>query len=729
MSSAVTIENIIEQAKLYNPSSNSELLRAAYNCALTAHDGQLRDSGEPYIIHPLSVASILCQLQMDDVAIMAGLLHDVIEDTTCTPEELAERFGEDTLRLVEGVTKLSKLRFVSRQEAQAENLRKMFLAMSKDIRIVLVKLADRLHNMRTIGTHRSPKRRLEIAEETLTIFAPLAHRLGVSRLKSELEDLSIAVLEADAVEDIKRQLADDAPERDRFINQHCQMIIEDLAKAGIKAEVNGRVKNFYSIYNKMRRQNKALSEIFDLYAIRVIVDDLTDCYSALGIIHTRWKPLPGRFKDYIAMPKQNAYQSLHTTLIAEDGVPFEVQIRTWEMHRTAEYGIAAHWRYKEGRSAVENFDEKVEWLRQMLEWQQDVKDSQEFMEEVKGDLFAENIYVFTPRGDVYELPSGSGPLDFAYRVHTDVGHQCVGARVNRRLVPLTSQLKNGDIVEILTQKGRGPSRDWLNVVHTPQAKNKIRQWFRKEKRDENIQLGRDAFAAECRKFNLDPQQLIKMDEFAEATRRYGFKDVEDIMAGLGAGQLRAELLVGRLRDALRRNEGTEEETIKLAPERHTTSPDGIWVEGADDVMVRVASCCKPLPGDAIVGYVTRGRGVSVHRADCPNARRYQQVEPDRLITVGWAGGQSGVFQAELEAFAFDRDHLAMDVMSVLAESKTPLNGINIFADKKKNTATIQVKVEVTSLDQLDLIMARLRRVKDVYDVHRTRTGSNNGGKR
>ncbi len=714
-----TIEQIIENVKKYNPSSDSQRILAAYQLALSAHGDQKRDSGEPYINHPLAVAEILTSMQIDDTTIVAGLLHDVVEDTTVPAEVIGQKFGAEAMELVVGLTKLNKLQFNTRHEAQAENLRKMFMAMSNDIRIILIKLADRLHNMRTIESHHSRLRQIEIAEETLTIFAPLAHRLGIFKIKSELEDRSIAILEPEDIAKLKEQIAEGQEERDLFIHEHCQIIKNALDKAQIKSEVNGRSKSYYSIYNKMENQHKELSEIFDLNAIRVIVDTVKDCYGVLGIIHTMWKPIPGRFKDFIAMPKPNMYQSIHTTLIADNGMPFEVQIRTWEMHRTAEYGIAAHWRYKEGTSNIADFDKKVEWLRQMLDWQQEVGDANEFMENIKGALFSDNIYVFSPAGDVYELPAGSISIDFAYRVHTQVGHQCVGAKINHRLTPLETPLQNGDIVEILTAKGSGPSRDWLKIVKTQQAKNKIRQWFRKEKRDDNIDLGKESLERECRKYNLDPSLLLKPEKLKELIKRYNFTNLEDLYAALGDGALRADNVISRLKEDYRREQPPKVEIKQeLKPERRHINPEAVLVKGGEDVMVHFASCCKPLPGDRIIGYITRGRGVSVHREDCPNVRRYQQTEADRLIEVTWGSAQSGVYQVEMEAICINRERIIMDILAVMAETKTTITGVNVTVDKRTNLGSCFVKMEVKNPDQFDYLMQRVTRIKDVLEVRR-----------
>ncbi|MCL1816132.1 MAG: bifunctional (p)ppGpp synthetase/guanosine-3',5'-bis(diphosphate) 3'-pyrophosphohydrolase [Clostridiales bacterium] len=713
----VAIEEIIAKIKEYNQSSNSQRIRAAYQLAAAAHAGQKRDSGGPYIGHPLAVANILVGMQIDDDTVIAGLLHDVVEDTRISLEELGEMFGSVVPVLVSGVTKLSKLEFHNRHEAQAENLRKMFMAMASDIRIILIKLADRLHNMRTIGTHHSKVRQKEIAEETLNIFAPLAHRLGMFNIKSDLEDLSITILEPEIIAKIKEQLAAGKSERDHFINNISVSIRRELGLLGIKCDVTGRSKNYYSIYNKMRRQQKELNEIFDINAIRVIVGTVKDCYGVLGVIHTMWKPIPGRFKDYVAMPKQNFYQSIHTTVIGDNGTPFEVQIRTWDMHRIAEYGIAAHWRYKEGKSADADFDKRVEWLRQMLEWQQELGDAGEFMETVKGDLFNEYIYVFSPKGDVYELPAIAGPLDFAYRIHTEVGHQCVGCKVNHRLVPLETKLNNGDIVEVMIAKGSGPSRDWLKMVHTQQAKNKIRQWFRKEKREENIILGKDALERECRKYSFNMVQVFKQEYLLEIAKRFNFMNTDDMFAALGDGALALNTVLNRIKENYKKELMPPPE-LKITPEQKSVSAQGVWVKGVGDALVRLAACCKPLPGDNIIGYVTRGRGVSVHRQDCSNARRYAKTEAARLIEVGWGQTKDGIYQVELLVSCMDRDRLTLDIVSIMAETKTPINGIHASVDKRTGHSQMHLKLEVKSLDQMDYIIQRIKRVDDVLEVIR-----------
>ncbi|MGI5891856.1 MAG: RelA/SpoT family protein [Bacillota bacterium] len=711
------IEQIIKKVKAYNSASDTDSILRAYLLAMEAHKGQTRDSGEQYIIHPLAIADILADLQLDDTSIIAGLLHDVVEDTDVELEQIRKEFGDEVVVLVDGVTKLSKLEHLSRQENHDENLRKMFLAMANDIRIILIKLADRLHNMRTLHSHHSALRQKEIAEETRTIFAPLAHRLGMFEIKSELEDLSLAILEPEKYAELQEKMALQQAERGKYIEDTCAVIKKNLDKVGIKADISGRAKNYYGIYNKMNKQQKDISEIFDLTAIRVIVDNVNDCYGVLGVIHTLWKPIPGRFKDYIAMPKQNMYQSIHTTVIGDNGDPFEVQIRTWEMHRTAEYGIAAHWRYKEGKSGDADFEKKIEWLRQMLEWQNEMRDAKEFVESVKVDLFTDNIYVFTPKGAVYELPAGSGPIDFAYRVHTQVGHQCMGAKVNRRLVPLDHKLKNGDIVEILTTKGRGPSRDWLKLVKTQQAKNKIRQWFRKEKREENILLGKELLEKECKRYGYDPADILKPDKILEAGKKSNYSNIDDVYSAIGDGALQVMTILTRIKEDFRKDRDQYKPAIKDFTE-DPVGKEGIWVKGATNIAVRLAHCCKPLPGDEIIGYVTKGRGVSVHRVDCANITYYRNTEPDRLIEVNWGGKPNGVYQVEIEAIAMDRERLAIDIMAVMADTKTVINGIHVNVDKKSRIATFDLKIEVKTLEHLEYIIKRVQRVKDVIEVKR-----------
>jgi guanosine-3',5'-bis(diphosphate) 3'-pyrophosphohydrolase len=721
---SMDIYELIAEIKKYNPASDSDLIKRAYLYAAEAHKKQMRHSGEPYIKHPLAVAEILAMLQLDDITIVAGLLHDVIEDTRMTGFNIIKEFGEEVALLVDGVTKLGKLEYKSREEQQVENLRKMFLAMAKDIRVILIKLADRLHNMRTLRYHQSEQRQREIAEETLEIFAPLAHRLGIFKIKWELEDLSLRYLEPEKYYSLVNQISAKRAEREKFIDEICQTISEKLKTVYIKGEVTGRPKSFYSIYRKMINQNKELSEIYDLMAVRVIVDNVKDCYGALGIIHTLWKPIPGRFKDYIAMPKQNMYQSIHTTVIGNNGEPFEIQIRTWDMHRTSEYGIAAHWRYKEGCSGDKEFDKKLNWLRGMLEWQQDLKDATEFMESIKVDLFVDSVYVFTPKGDVVELPKGAVPIDFAYRVHTQVGHQCIGAKINGKIVPLDYQLTNGDIVEILTMKGRGPSQDWLKIVKTSQAKNKIRQWFKKEKREDNFTRGKELLEKEIKKYGQDTAYFFKAEKLAEAAKKFNYQSGNDLIIAVGDGAISPMQVLTKIKEDFRK----EKELDPLPPEMKPwvesgKSSQGIIVRGIDNAMVRLSRCCKPLPGDPIVGYITRGRGVSIHRADCPNVLHSHQQEKERLIEVEWDQKDQGLFQVEIEAIALDRTHLAMDVMSAISDTKTTINSVHARATKNK-LASINVKMEIKSLDHLEYIMNKVRRLKDVIEVKRVTPSGN-----
>ena len=730
-----TIDDLIVQIKEYNPGCDEAKIRQAYALAEKSHAGQKRDSGEAYIIHPLSVASILASLKMDDTTIMAGLLHDVVEDTEITLEQIGEEYGHDMTVLIDGVTKLNKLEYRSKQEHQVENLRKMFLAMAKDVRIILIKLADRLHNMRTLNTHHSELRKKEIAQETLEIFAPLAHRLGIYKIKWELEDLSLRYLDPEAYATLVEQISMKRIEREQYLVHLCEILQDHLKQVGIEADINGRPKNFYSIYRKMIKQKKDISEIYDIHAVRVIVDTVKDCYGALGVVHTLWKPMPGRFKDYSAMPKANMYQSIHTTVVGPQGRPFEVQIRTWEMHQIAEYGIAAHWKYKEGKTdgGSSEVDHRLTWLRQMLDWQQELNDAKEFVESVKGDFLGDSsVFVFSPKGDVYELTSGACPIDFAYRVHTQVGHQCVGAKVNNRIVPLDTVLNNGDIVEILTTRGSGPSRDWLKIVKTSQAKNKIRQWFRKEGRDEHvIQKGRDILEKEAERQHFDVAAMFKMDKLNEIAKKTGYVSPDDLFVAISEGAITPIGILSKIKEDsnLRKGIYVEEKpklkkSLDIKPFSGTAGHDkGVWVKGEANVMVKIANCCKPLPGDPIIGYITRGNGVSVHRADCPNMRYYEAHEPERLVDVRWdQENRSTIFQAEIEVVAMDRARLAMDIMAAISETKTIINSVNFDVDKNK-VFKGNIKIEIKNLGQLEYIMNKLHKVKDVLEVNRTVTES------
>lgn len=715
---AEPIEELIEQVSQYNPKGDFELIRLGYSYASRAHQGQKRKSGEDYIIHPLGVARILAELQLDVTTITAGLLHDVVEDTEIELEEIKSVFGEEVALLVDGVTKLSRIEFKSKEEQQVENLRKMFLAMAKDIRVILIKLADRLHNMRTLK-YQPPEKQKEIAEETVEIFAPLAHRLGIFKLKWELEDLALRYLEEEKYYELVQTINMKRQEREDYINEVIEHLQKHLKEMGIEADIQGRPKHFYSIYNKMVKQGKSINEIYDLIAVRVIVGTVKDCYGVLGVIHSLWKPIPGRFKDYIAMPKPNMYQSLHTTVIGPRGEPFEIQIRTWEMHRTSEYGIAAHWRYKEGVSAADReFEDKLSWLRQLLEWQRDMRDAREFMDSLKVDLFSDRVYVFTPKGDVVELSAGSVPIDFAYRVHTDVGHRCVGAKVNGRIVPLDYELKTGDIVEILTSKTGAPSRDWLNIVKTSQAKNRIRQWFRKEVREENVSKGRELLEKEAKKQGL-VEEDYRTSYLTEIAKKFNFHGVEELFIAISDGVITPSQVVVKLREMAKgAQEANNGAALSVSPWKWYGKPSkGVRVKGVDNVMVKISRCCNPLPGDAIVGYVTRGRGVSIHRADCHNISHYFSEDAGRFIEVAWDNQVEGKYQVELETVAIDRPGLAMDIMLAVADTKTVINAINARATKD-NLATVDLKLEIKSVEHLEYISNKIRRVKDVLEVKR-----------
>ncbi|MBX6349945.1 MAG: bifunctional (p)ppGpp synthetase/guanosine-3',5'-bis(diphosphate) 3'-pyrophosphohydrolase [Clostridia bacterium] len=724
----MSLAELADRVASYQKNADRDLIERAYDFSRRAHEGQRRLSGEPYIEHPLAVAAILAELELDDVTIAAALLHDVVEDTGTPVEEVAAAFGEEVAELVDGVTKLERLNFRSTAEAQAENVRKMFLAMAKDIRVILIKLADRLHNMRTLGAL-APDKQRRIAEETLDIYAPLAARLGIFRIKWELEDLALRYLEPEAYRDLAERIPRKRAEREAFAQVIIEALKARLGEAGIRADVSGRAKHFYSIYNKMRK-GRDLAEIYDLVAIRVIVDEIRDCYGVLGIVHAMWKPLPGRFKDYIATPKQNMYQSLHTTVIGPMGEPFEIQIRTWDMHRTAEYGIAAHWRYKEGRTDPD-FDKKLAWLREVLEWQRETKDAHEFMESLKIDLFSDEVFVFTPRGDVIGLPNGACPIDFAYRIHTEVGNRCVGARVNGRMVPLGYVLKTGDIVEILTRREAQPSLDWLSLVKTSTAKNRIRQWFKRARREENLERGREMVERELARLGLTPADAMKEAHLEEVRRRLNLASVEDLFVNVGYGGVSAQHVANRLRELARRagereRLGAELEALMGKSGQPARAGDrrgewgkpsgGVRVRGIDNVLVRFPRCCSPVPGDSIVGYVTQGRGVSIHHADCPNVTQHLR-DPARLIEVSWDEVHATQYPVELTVYGADRPGLLSDVAQAISESR-----VNIVAatarSRDDRTAFIDLVVSVRDLEQLDVIQRRIRRIPDVISVER-----------
>ena len=734
-SPSVLYKELIASVKKYHPSTDISMIEKAFHIADTAHKGQVRKSGEPYIIHPLCVAIILADLELDKETIVAGLLHDVVEDTVMTTEEIAREFGDEVALLVDGVTKLGQLNYsADKVEVQAENLRKMFLAMAKDIRVILIKLADRLHNMRTLK-YMPPHKQKEKARETMDIYAPIAQRLGISRIKTELDDLALKYSQPEVYYDLVKQINARKTEREEFVQQIVDEVSEHMKNANINAEVNGRVKHLFSIYKKMVNQDKTIDQIYDLFAVRIIVDTVKDCYAALGVIHEMYTPVPGRFKDYIAMPKPNMYQSLHTTLMSSVGQPFEIQIRTKEMHKTAEYGIAAHWKYKESGDSRKNIEtreeEKLTWLRQILEWQQDT-DNREFLNLLKGDLdlFAEDVYCFTPNGDVKNLPNGSTPIDFAYAIHTAVGNKMVGARVNGKLVNIDYKIQNGDRIEILTsQNSKGPSRDWLGIVKSTQAKNKINQWFKKEFKEENIIRGKEMLAAYCKTKGFVLSDLMKPKYMQVVQEKYGFKDWDSILAALGHGGLKEGQIVNRLAEEYSREhkkELTDESVLEKVAEAAknkvhiTKSKSGIVVKGIDDMAVRFSRCCNPVPGDEIVGFITRGRGMSIHRTDCVNMLHLSESERARLIPAEWekpSEEESGQYLAEIKMYAHDRQGLLMDMSRIFTELDIDVKSMNVRTSKQ-GTATIEAGFIVNGREQLGRVIGKLRQLEGVLDIER-----------
>ncbi len=720
----LTFDDLQRRVERSLPGADLSLLDKAYRFSRLAHEGQRRRSGEEYIQHPLHVAYILAELELDLETLAAALLHDVVEDTQVTIEQVEAEFGPEIARLVDGVTKLGRLRYRTRVEEQAENLRKMFLAMAQDIRVILIKLADRLHNMRTLEALPAEKRR-EIAQETLDVFAPLAHRLGIFRFKWELEDLAFRHLEPEAYQDLARRIPMKRREREELARGLMETLRQRLAEAGIRADVQGRAKHLYSIYGKMRR-GRDLGEIYDLLAVRVIVDTIKDCYAVLGIVHALWKPIPGRFKDYIATPKSNMYQSLHTTVVGPMGEPFEIQIRTWDMHRTAEYGIAAHWRYKEGGKGDREFDRKLAWLREILEWQKETRDAREFMESLKIDVFTDEVFVFSPKGDVFDLPAGSTPIDFAYRIHTEVGHRCVGAKINGRIAPLDTPLRNGDIVEILTSKqAPGPSPDWLAIARTSNARNRIRQWLKRERREENLALGRDLVEREARRQGLDPDQALREDWLEEVRKRLNQPSVEDLFIAVGFGGVTPAQVVGRLRDFLQREQERAAPTPPAPPERlparrpRGDQGEGVRVKGIEGVLVRFPRCCHPVPGDPIVGFITRGRGVAIHHRDCPSLASNLKGPENRgrLIEVNWDEVDARYYPVEVVVNALDRPGLLSDVARAVAETQTNILYARTIVHRDRTT-TIDMVLEVQDLAQLGGITQRIEKVRDVLSVER-----------
>ena len=718
--------------KIYENSHNidKDIIKKAFDIANDAHKTQKRESGEPYITHPIDVAIILAEMGMDTSTIAAGLLHDVIEDTEYTYDDLKNLFNEEIANLVQGVTKLGKIEYKSKEEQQADNVRKMLLAMAKDIRVIIIKLADRLHNLRTLKFMPKPKQKQK-AKETLDIYAPLAHRLGISKIKWELEDLSFRYLHEEVYYDLVKQIAEKRAEREVYIAKITKDLHKKLEESEIDSDIEGRPKHFYSIYKKMVNKNKSIEEIFDLTAIRILVNTVKGCYGVLGIVHTIYKPIPGRFKDYIAMPKPNMYQSLHTTVIGPQGKPFEIQIRTFEMHKTAEYGIAAHWKYKEGDSAKEDreqsFESKLAWLRDMLEWQKETSDAEEFIEGFKIDLFADEVFVFTPKGVVINLPSGATPIDFAYRIHTDVGNRCVGAKVNGKIVPLDYKLKTGEIIEILTSKNaKGPNMDWLNIVKSNQAKSKIRQWFKKIKKDENIVKGKDLFERELKKQGVNYSDIAKGETYEKLRKRYNINSMEDLYASIGVGQLSASSYISKLKEenitekqsAESINKAIEEQLAKSDRSLNKVTKDyGITVRGERNLMVRFAKCCNPVPGDDIKGYVTKGRGVSVHRADCNNLKSLIKYDKNKVVEVSWGRAKGADYIAEIQVESDDREGILADIINVISESKLPISSINAQS-AKGNTAKVNIKIRIYSVEQLRELMKKIRRIKGVMDVYR-----------
>lgn len=717
-------EALLEKAEHYLSEEDLSLINKADHFAEKAHEGQFRRSGVPYITHPREVADILVGLEMDAKTVAAGFLHDVVEDTDVTLDDLKETFNDEIAMLVDGVTKLRKFEFKSKEEEQAENHRKMFVAMAQDIRCILIKLADRLHNMRTLK-YMAKDKQLQKANETLEIFAPLAHRLGISTIKWELEDISLRYLNPQQYYRIVNLMKQKRTEREAYINDVIEEIRSRLGDVHIEAQIYGRPKHIYSIYRKMVLQKKQFDEIYDLLAVRIIVDSIKDCYAALGIIHTRWKPMPGRFKDYIAMPKQNMYQSLHTTVVGPKGDPLEVQIRTEDMHRVAEYGIAAHWAYKEGQSAAKMpLDKKMKWFREILEWQKDTNNAKEFMDTLKVDLFSDMVFVFTPKGDVIELPAGSVPIDFAYRVHTEVGHHTVGAKVNGKMVPLDYRMKTGDIIEILTSKqSYGPSQDWLKVTQSSQAKNKIRQWFKRQKREESITKGRESIEQELKSQGYEPKEILTLENLETVAKKYNFSNEDEVYIAVGYNGITAKQVVNRLTERIRKQdkEGEARRLLASIPEVNTYTPkkkpaSGVRVKGVDNLLIRLSKCCNPVPGDDIVGFITKGRGVSIHRRDCPNVQDI--AEKDRLLPVEWEGDeQRKSYNVDIEIHGFDRSSLLNDVLHTVTDTKTVIKGVTANSHRDK-MATIDMTLSINNVNHLQGVVERIKNIPDIYTVRR-----------
>ncbi|KHF41991.1 RelA/SpoT family protein [Halalkalibacter okhensis] len=725
----MTIDQVLEKASQYLSESDVAFLRKAYEYAEQAHEGQYRKSGEPYILHPIQVAGIIVELELDPNTVAAAFLHDVVEDTDVGVDDLEQAFNDQVAMLVDGVTKLKKFKYKSKEEQQAENHRKMLIAMAKDIRVILIKLADRLHNMRTLKFMPPEKQRVT-SNETLEIFAPLAHRLGISTIKWELEDTALRYLDPQQYYRIVNLMKKKRAEREKYLSGVMDTISDHLRDVNVKAELSGRPKHIYSIYRKMVLQNKQFNEIYDLLAVRIMVDSIKDCYAVLGVIHTCWKPMPGRFKDYIAMPKANMYQSLHTTVVGPYGDPLEVQIRTEEMHRIAEFGVAAHWAYKEGKDVSQNkntFEDKLNWFRDVIESQTETNDAQEFMESLKMDLFSDMVFVFTPKGEVIELPAGSVPLDFAYRIHSEIGNRCIGAKVNGKMVPLEHRLNTGDIVEVLTSKhSYGPSQDWLKITKSSHAKNKIRQWFKKERREENVEKGRELVEKEIRILDFEPKEVLTAENIAEVANKFSFSGEEDMFAAAGYGGISVKQIVNRMTEKLRKQQDQEQEDKSLAaalsdvqtyrPKKKVNS--GVRVKGVDNLLIRLSRCCTPVPGDDIIGYITKGRGVSIHRADCANVKN--EEAQGRLLPVEWEGDiqQSKSYNVDIEISGYDRNGLLNEVLHAITESRTVINAVSGRSDHRQKVATIHLTISIHNIDHLHKVVDKIKQLNDIYSVRR-----------
>ena len=721
------VDILLQKIKENCTNVDLDIVNKAFNLAYEAHKEQKRESGEPYIIHPIDVAVILAELGMDTSTIVAGLLHDVIEDTDYTYDDIKNIFSEEVANLVSGVTKITKMEYKSKEEQQADNFRKMLLAMASDIRVIIIKLADRLHNMRTLKYMPKEKQK-RISKETLDIYAPLAHRLGISKVKWELEDLCFRYLHEEEYYDLVHQISEKRVERETYIAQIIKDLYSKLEEAEIDSDIDGRPKHFYSIYRKMVTKNKSIEQIFDLTAIRILVNSVKDCYEVLGIVHTIYKPIPGRFKDYIAMPKPNMYQSLHTTVIGPQGKTFEIQIRTFEMHKTAEYGIAAHWKYKEGDTSDtkgKSFENKLVWLRDMLEWQKETSDAEEFMEGFKINLFTDEIFLFTPKGVVIDLPNGATPIDFAYRIHTDIGNKCIGAKVNGKIVPLDYKLKTGQIVEILTSNSsKGPNMDWLSIAKSNQAKSKIKAWFKKAKKEENINKGKEVFEKELKKQSVHYVDIAKGESYDKLIKRYNINCMDDLYALVGLGAIVASSFIAKLKEENLSKEEKDknlnkaiEENISKNEKKKKDTSYGVTVKGENNLMVRFAKCCNPVPGDDILGYITKGRGVSIHRKDCGNLNSLIKEDPQKVVDVSWGTSKGVEYMAEIQVKTEDKSGILSDVMNILMDSKLPLNALNAKS-AKGNLAYINIKIKIDTVEQLKELMKKIKRVPGVLDVYR-----------